>query len=76
MNKAEQILGLILALVIAGIMIGYVFPIAMTAYHSTDTSGWSSEEAAIWGVLGIFFILVILVAITGWAIMSFRRDGY
>lgn len=73
MNKAKQILTLILSLVIGGILIGYVFPIGMNAYHDANTTAWSSQEQSIWNVLGIFLILVILVALSGWAITSFRK---
>lgn len=72
MNKAKQILTLILSLVIGGIMIGFVFPIGMNAYHDANTTGWSQAERDIWDVLGIFLILVVLVALSGWAISSFR----
>jgi len=71
-SKAKQILSLIISLVIAGILIGYVFPIGLSAYHDANTTGWTAQETAIWDVLGIFLILVVLIAITGWAIMSFR----
>lgn len=37
MMNAKTILGLILALVITGILIGYVFPIGMDAMHDTNT---------------------------------------
>lgn len=73
MNKAKQILTLILSLVIGGILIGYLFPIGMNAYHDANTTGWASNEQAIWDVLGIFLVLVIMIALAGWAITAFRE---
>lgn len=72
MSKAKQIVSLVMAVVIGGILIGYVFPIGMDALHSADTSSWSSAEQNIFDVLGIFLILTILVALAGWAIVAFR----
>lgn len=72
MSKAKQILTLILSLVIGGILIGYVFPIGMSAYHDANTSAWTANEQSIWDVLGIFLILTVLIALAGWSISAFR----
>lgn len=71
-SKSKEIVSLVMAIVIGGMMIGYVFPIGMNALHSADTSSWTSAEQNIFGVLGIFLILTILVALAGWAITAFR----
>lgn len=72
MNKAEQIISLVMSIVIGGILVGYLFPVGMDALHQADTSGWTSAEQSIYEVLGIFLVLAILVAFAGWAITAFR----
>lgn len=72
MNKAKQIISLVMSIVIGGILVGYLFPVGMDALHSADTSSWTSAEQDIYEVLGIFLILAVLVAFAGWAITAFR----
>lgn len=57
MNKAKQILTLILSLVIGGILIGYVFPIGMNAYRiiSAEEEANISEEKSDGYLVSLFY---------------------
>jgi hypothetical protein len=59
-NKMTQV---ILGIVVAGILLGNVFPVGLDALNAADTSSWSTEQANIFGVLGIFLVLVPLVVL-------------
>jgi hypothetical protein len=59
-NKMTQV---ILGIVVAGILLGNVFPVGLDALNAADTSSWSNEQANIFGVLGIFLVLVPLVVL-------------
>lgn len=72
-NKSKQIVSLVVGLVVAGIVLGYVFPVGMTGYHDANTTGWTSAEQSLWSIIGIFLILVAVIAIMGWAIASLRN---
>lgn len=63
MKLGDKMLSVILGVVLAAIFIGYLLPVGMDAYYNADTSGWDSAEANIFGVLGIFLILVPLIVL-------------
>jgi len=50
-------IGGIIGLSIGVIMLASVF---MTTVHSTNTTGWSTSEVAIWGVVGLAGVVGIL----------------
>lgn len=72
MGKVEQVVSLVLAVVVAGLLVGHILPVGLDAINSADTASWTSAEANIYDVLGIFLILTILVALAGWAVKSFK----
>lgn len=63
MAIANKMTRVILGIVIAGILLGNVFPVGLDALNSADTSSWTSEQADIFGVLGIFLVIVPLVVL-------------
>jgi len=50
-------IGGIIGLSIGVIMLASVF---MTTVHNTNTTGWSTSEVAIWGVVGLAGVVGIL----------------
>jgi len=63
MAIANKMTRVILGVVIAGILLGNVFPVGLDALNAADTSSWSTEQADIFGVLGIFLVLVPLIVL-------------
>lgn len=65
--RGSQIMGLVIALLIGGILTAQLLPIALDQLNSVDTSSWTSGQAALFGILGILFIVVVVAAFAGWA---------
>lgn len=70
-RMTNQAVGIILALVIAGILVGYVLPIGIDAIFAADTSSWGSAETQLFELMPLFFVLVPLVVVVGWAMDAF-----
>lgn len=70
-QMTNQAVGIILALVIGGILIGYVLPIGIDAIFAADTSSWGTAETQLFELLPLFFVLVPLVVVVGWAMDAF-----
>lgn len=68
---ARQGVGVVMALVIAGILIGYVLPIGVSAIFEANTTGWGTAETDLFNLLPLFLVLVVVVVIIGWAMDSF-----
>jgi len=56
-------------------VIGYLFPVGMQAYHSINftAAGMTADEIAIYGVLGIFAIICLLLAMIGVAVSVYDK---
>lgn len=71
MQKAKQIMGIVVSLVVGLIILAYLFPVGMDALVSADTSNWSSATQSIWGVLPIFAVIVPLGVFIAWVMDVF-----
>ena len=71
-TSPKLLVGIVVALTIGLIVIGYLFPIGMAAYHSINftAAGMTTEEQALYGVLGIFALLCLLLAFIGIAMAA------
>lgn len=67
----NNMLAVILALLIGGILIAELLPVAIDQIVSTDTSSWGSSETTLFELLPLFFVLVPLVVVAGWAMDAF-----
>lgn len=63
MAMANRMTRVILGVVIAGILLGNVFPVGLDALNSADTSSWTTAQSDIFDVLGIFLVIVPLVVL-------------
>lgn len=63
MAMANKMTSIILGTVIAGILLGNVFPVGLDALNAADTASWTTEQADIFSVLGIFLVLVPLIVL-------------
>lgn len=63
MAMANKMTRVILGIVIAGILLGNVFPVGLDALNAADTSSWTSAQSNIFDVLGIFLVIVPLVVL-------------
>lgn len=71
-QKMETMIGIIVAVVVAGVLIGYVLPVGVESIYEANTSNWSSAETEIYNLLPIFLVLTPLMVIIGWAIWAFQ----
>jgi len=37
-----------------------VIPAALTSYHGANTTGFSTEELALWGIVGILIVIGVV----------------
>lgn len=61
--STKAIVGVIIALTVGLIMLGYLLPVGFTGYHAINFSstGMTTDEQAIYGVLGIFALICVLL---------------
>jgi len=62
-RMANKMTKVILGIVIAGILLGNVFPVGLDALNAADTTSWTSAQQNIFNVLGIFLVIVPLVVL-------------
>ncbi len=46
--------------VIGLVVIAALVPVGLAALYATNTSGWDTATIAIWGIIGIVFIVALL----------------
>ena len=71
----KLIVGIVISLTVGLIVIGYVFPVGMSAYHAINFTacGMTTDEIAMYGVLGILAILSLMLAFIGVAMWAFNK---
>lgn len=72
--KANEILVAVMVTVLAGIFLGYLFPVGMDAFNDANTTGWDSATSGIWSVIPIMLVLIPLAVLMGWVILSLRQN--
>jgi len=63
MAMANKMTKIILGTVIAGILLGNVFPVGLDALNAAETTSWTDAQSNIFSVLGIFLVLVPLIVL-------------
>lgn len=58
--EARYVVGLVIGIYLLAALI----PSAISALNDTNTSGWTSTQLAIWGVLSIIILAVIIMKIS------------
>jgi len=71
-SLGNKMTGIILGLLISGILIAYLLPVALDSIAGVDTSAWSSDVADLWGLFNIFLVLVPLIALIGYVMVVIR----
>jgi len=65
---------IVMALVVAGIMLGYVFPVAMDGLAAANTTAWNTAAASLWDVMQLLFVLVPFLALITYAVYRGRKQ--
>jgi hypothetical protein len=69
-NMIDKGVNLAVGVLVVGLLAAYLLPIAISEIVSVDTSSWGSAEAALFGLLPIFFVLAILLFVINKAMDS------
>lgn len=74
-TSPKILVGLVVSLTVGLIVIGYLFPVGMQAYHAINftSAGMTTDEISIYGVLGIFAIICLLLAMIGVAVSVYDK---
>lgn len=65
-NLVKYIVGGLVVLVLVSVLT----PIGLNAIHSTNTTGWSSSETTIFGILGVLVLVGVLIGVIYMAIKN------
>ncbi len=49
------------ALVIGAIFVSALLPAAMSSVNTANTSGWTTSQIALWGIIGVVIIIVVVM---------------
>lgn len=64
-NMINKGVNLAVGILVVGLLTAYLLPIAINELVAVDTSSWGDAEAALFGLLPLFFVLGILLFIIG-----------
>lgn len=65
-NLVKYIVGGLVVLVLVSVLT----PIGLEAIHATNTTGWSSSETTIFGILGVLVLVGVLIGVIYMAIKN------
>lgn len=60
MMSTEAIIGLVIGIVVLAALL----PTAIGALNNANTTGWSTTQVAIWGILGLIVLAVVIMKVT------------
>ncbi|MGV9199940.1 MAG: hypothetical protein ACOC4M_14105 [Promethearchaeia archaeon] len=60
-NFLDRGIELAVGVLVIGLLTAYLLPIALDELAEVETSDWGSAEAALFGLLPVFFVLAILL---------------
>lgn len=48
---------------ISAILVGALIPVGLTMLGAANTSGWTSTQVIMWGVVGLFLMVGVVLAV-------------
>lgn len=57
----EQGINLVVMILVVGILTANLLPMVLNELAGVDTTSWGSAESALFGLLGLFFVLAIVL---------------
>lgn len=57
--------GVVMGLLIAGLLVAYLLPVAIEAIVDVDTTAWG-QESELWDLIPLFLVLVPIIALIGY----------
>lgn len=74
MNKADEAVGVIVGLTVAGLVSSFLIPIAIDELVAVNTTTWSSGANNLWGVIDLAIILSVFLVFIGFVTHRHRRQ--
>lgn len=65
MDFGKKMVGVVMGLLIAGLLIAYLLPVAIEAIIDVDTASWG-QESELWSLIPLFLVLVPIIALVGY----------
>ena len=56
--------GAIISLVIGVVILAALLPTAIASINAANTTGWTTTQTAIWGILGLIILAVVVMKVT------------
>lgn len=72
-KMVEQGVGIVVALVVVGILLAFLLPVAIDELVAVDTTAWSDGAGSLYGIMDLIFILVVFLTVIGWAVMAYQK---
>lgn len=66
-SQVNKGVNLAVTVLVVALMTAYLLPIAINELNAVDTSTWGDAEASLFGILGIFFVLAIVLYVVNMA---------
>ena len=67
----EAVIGAIISLVVGGLLMAYLGPVAITGLVGANLSGAPAAVTSIWGILAIILIVGFLLVLVGAALKAY-----
>lgn len=71
MDFGRQMTGIILGLLVAGLLIAFLLPVAISELVGVDTTAWGSAEAGLFELIPLFLVLVPIIALIVYAMRTY-----
>lgn len=65
MDFGKKMVGVVMGLLIAGLLIAYLLPVAIEAIIDVETESWG-QESELWSLIPLFLVLVPVIALVGY----------
>ncbi len=65
MDFGKKMVGVVMGLLIAGLLVAYLLPVAIEAIVDVDTATWG-QESELWDLIPLFLVLVPIIALIGY----------
>lgn len=72
MKKGNALIGYIVGALVVLLVASAILPTALTAFHDTNTTGWSSGETSLYSVVGILVLVGVVIGIIS---MAIKKNG-
>ena len=74
-QMVEQGVGIVIALVVVGILLAFLLPVAINELVAVDTASWSDGAASLFEIMDLIFLLVVFLVVIGWAVVAYKKRG-